>query len=163
MMKLPRILEVTPIEAGRLSIVWSNRARSTVDIRERIARLDHFAPLADETLFATARAAMGGRVVAWGDVLDEDGEGPIDVGADQLWRWAAEQAGEAMPHAAWKAWRERHGFAVATAAEVLGISRRMAAYYDSGAWPIPKTVMLACEGYDARRADREPTPEAEPA
>lgn len=34
----------------------------------------------------------------------------------------------------------------------LGLSRRTVAYYLSGEQPVPKTVMLAAEGYDGRRA-----------
>ena len=36
--------------------------------------------------------------------------------------------------------------------EALGLSRRTVAYYLSGEQPVPKTVMLATEGYDSRRA-----------
>ncbi|MEP7349664.1 MAG: hypothetical protein ABI668_06885 [Sphingorhabdus sp.] len=38
------------------------------------------------------------------------------------------------------------------AVDALGLSRRTIAYYLSGEQPIPKTVMLATEGYDHRRA-----------
>ena len=76
----------------------------------------------------------------------------IDLGAAQLRRWADEQAGEAMPRAAFRAWMERHGLTLDRAAEALGLSRRTIAYYLSGEQPVPKTVMLATEGYDKRQA-----------
>ena len=76
----------------------------------------------------------------------------IDFGATQLRRWADEQAGEAMPAPAFRAWMEGHGFTLDRAAEALGLSRRIVAYYLSGEQPVPKTVMLATEGYDKRQA-----------
>jgi hypothetical protein len=76
----------------------------------------------------------------------------VDFGAAQLRRWADEQAGEAMPADAFRAWLTRHSFTLDRAAEALGLSRRTIAYYLSGEQPVPKTVMLATEGYDARRA-----------
>jgi transcriptional regulator with XRE-family HTH domain len=47
---------------------------------------------------------------------------------------------------------ERHALTLDRAAEALGLSRRTVAYYLSGEQPVPKTVMLATEGYDKRRA-----------
>ena len=37
---------------------------------------------------------------------------------------------------------------VTTAALALGVSRRMLAYYRSGAKPVPRTVALACLGWE---------------
>ena len=76
----------------------------------------------------------------------------IDLGSAQLRRWADEQAGEAMPAEAFRAWVEGHGLTLDRAAEALGLSRRTVAYYLSGEQPVPKTVMLATEGYDKRQA-----------
>jgi hypothetical protein len=41
------------------------------------------------------------------------------------------------------------------AAEAIGMTRRMIAYYKNGSRPIPKTVWLACLGYEVleRHAD----------
>jgi hypothetical protein len=151
-MKLPRIKSVTLGEKPMtLDVTLTTGKRFTVDLAPVIADSLALAPLADPALFATVRVAYDGHGVAWGEVLDEDGEGSIDLGADQLWRWAGEQRGEIMPTEAFRAWRARNRLTVTKAAEVLGLSRRMATYYDSGAWPVPKTVMLACEGYEARR------------
>ena len=56
-----------------------------------------------------------------------------------------------MPAAAFRAWMERHAFTLDRADEALGLSRRTVAYYLSGEQLVPKTVMLATEGYDGRR------------
>ena len=57
-----------------------------------------------------------------------------------------------MPAAAFRAWMEGHGLTLDRTAEALGLSRRIVAYYLSGEQPVPKTVMLATEGYDKRQA-----------
>jgi len=57
-----------------------------------------------------------------------------------------------MPAGAFRTWIEGHGFTLDRAAEALGLSRRTVAYYLSGEQPVPKTVMLATEGYDKRQA-----------
>ena len=67
----------------------------------------------------------------------------------------AQPAEEPDPIASWEAqleeehvWLER-GKATKPA---LGISDRMVKYYEDGRHMIPKTVMLACRGYDALRS-----------
>jgi Protein of unknown function (DUF2442) len=151
--KLPSLKSVTPGEKPMtLKVTLTTGKCFTVDLAPMIADSRVLGPLADPALFGTVRVAYFGHGVAWGEVLDEEDQGgPIDLGADQLWRWAGEQRGEIMPTEAFRAWRARNRLTVTKAAEVLGLSRRMATYYDSGAWPVPKTVMLACEGYEARR------------
>jgi predicted transcriptional regulator len=38
------------------------------------------------------------------------------------------------------------------AAEALGISRRMVAYYSNGEKAVPKAILLACRGWEAIQA-----------
>lgn len=47
-----------------------------------------------------------------------------------------------------KKWKARHGLSLAAAAEALGVSPRMAAYYQSGEKEIPKAVHLATLAID---------------
>jgi predicted transcriptional regulator len=56
-----------------------------------------------------------------------------------------------MPRGDFRAWRERQGLSLTGAAQALGLSRRMVAYYESGERIIPKTVMLACKGVEWER------------
>jgi hypothetical protein len=141
----PRIVAVRAGEQPlTLVVTWADGKTASVDLSGVIARHRALAPLEDPEQFGRVRVSEWGWGVEWDDALD--------FGADQLRRWAGEQAGEIMPAAAFRAWRQRNGLSLAAAAEALGLSRRMIAYYDNGTWPVPKTVMLACEGYDARRA-----------
>lgn len=53
--------------------------------------------------------------------------------------------------AAWLAsWMSGHRLTQTAAAEALGVSRRMLNYYLAGEKPIPKTVFLACLGWEAK-------------
>lgn len=151
-MRVPDVLNVRAGEGLALLVRFKGEPERRVDLASWVADVAALRPLRDPAFLATVRVAYGGGGIAWGEVTGEDGEGPIDMSGELLWRLAGEQAGELMPLAVFRAWRERHGLSVPEAARTLGISPRMAAYYESGAWPIPKTVMLACEGVDARRA-----------
>jgi len=70
------------------------------------------------------------------------------MSADTLWRLAQEQAGVTMSPEAFKHRRERKAYTLDAAARALGISRRMVAYYEQGAKPIPRVVALATHGLD---------------
>ncbi len=50
------------------------------------------------------------------------------LGADNVYAWAKEQAGE-VSHQMFDTWMHRNGLSLNTAAEALGISRRMVRYY----------------------------------
>ena len=41
--------------------------------------------------------------------------------------------------------------ALTDAADALGLSRRQMAYYAGGKHPIPRTVLLACKGWEVER------------
>ncbi len=49
-------------------------------------------------------------------------------------------------------WRLRHGLSLAKTADALGLSRRMVAYYSNGEKPIPKSILLACKGWEVGHA-----------
>jgi len=74
--------------------------------------------------------------------LFEAGDDDLELAADNLRARAIEQAGGASHEFIWN-WMARPGLAwpgLDTAADALGVSRRMLAYYRSGAKPVPRTV-----------------------
>ncbi len=75
----------------------------------------------------------------------------VDIGADSLWRDTLLAMG-CSDTFAFNDWRMAYGLSFSVAAEALGLSRRMVAYYSAGEKPVPKTVLLACEGYAARQS-----------
>ncbi|WP_182466769.1 helix-turn-helix domain-containing protein [Sphingomonas gilva] len=143
-MTLGKIETIAISGPAMLTVVWDNQRRADVDLGPLIAARANLAPLADRFVFATAAISDDGWAVEW--------PVGIDFGSAQLRRWADEQIGETMPSAGLRTWMERHDLTLDTAAAALGLSRRTIAYYLSGEQVIPKTVMLATEGYDARRA-----------
>jgi hypothetical protein len=91
-------------------------------------------------MFAAVQVGEHGTHVAWSD--------DIDMAADTLWRLAREQSGATMTADAFRHWRERKAYTLDAAALALGLSRRMVAYYDRGAKPIPRTVALATKALE---------------
>jgi predicted transcriptional regulator len=55
-------------------------------------------------------------------------------------------------------WRWKHGLSLTSAAEALGLSRRQVAYYVSGEQTVPRTVLLACKGWEAEQAHARRVP-----
>lgn len=146
------LVAVRPADGLILEAAFAGAGRRNIDLEPWIGAVEPLQPLRDPVLFATARVAYGGAGVAWGEVVGEDGEGPIDMDGEQLWRLAGEQAGRIMPTAEFRTWLGRHEFSHAAAAEALGLSRRAVAGYEAGVLAIPRTVMLACRGWDAMAA-----------
>jgi hypothetical protein len=99
-------------------------------------------PLRDQAVFERAAKGEGGHSVVW--------PGTIDMGADRLWEMSLEQNGR-LDTVEFVRWRWRHGLSLNAAAEALGLSRRQVAYYASGERPVPRTVLLACKGWEVER------------
>jgi len=140
---LPRITAVSVGEQPlTLRVGWSHGTESLIDVSGPINAFRVFAPLrADPALFAAVTVGEHGTYVAWSD--------EIDMAADTLWRLAQEQSGATMTAEAFRQWREGHAFTLETAAQALGVSRRMLAYYEQGEKPIPRAIALATRGLDA--------------
>lgn len=137
-----KIESVAVIGDKRLEIAWDDGHVASVDLGDVVAAHKAVAPLKKKSEFARVTVSADGWSLEWPN--------GIDFGAPQLRRWADEQAGEVMRVADFRAWMEEHDLTQEAAAQALGLSRRMIAYYLSGEKPIPKTVMLATEGWAAR-------------
>jgi hypothetical protein len=146
--QLPRLEQIKALGPYTLRAVFSNERSFDVELEEFLRGYKIYAPLLNSPeLFAAARLGEWGWDVVWPMPGGED----LDISASTLHRLALEQAGEAMPRDQFRAWRENQGLSLTGAAETLGLSRRMVAYYDSGERIIPKTVMLACKGVELER------------
>ena len=139
---LPRIVAVTADKKPlTLRIGWDKEDQSVVDVSGLIETFRVYEPLRrSPELFAQVRLGEYGADVVWPD--------DIDMSADTLWRLAQEQTGETMSPDAFKHWRERKAYTLDAAARALGVSRRMVAYYEQGAKPIPRVVALATRGLE---------------
>lgn len=136
---LPRIAAVS---AGKkphtLCIHWERGGETVVDVSAVLEAFRVYAPLRESAaLFRRVHVGEHGTDVVWSDTLD--------MAADTLWRLAQEQVGLTMTAAAFRHWRKRKDYTLDAAACALGISRRMAAYYEQGDKPIPRVVALATQ------------------
>lgn len=140
---LPRIASVSPGESPlTVRVRWDKGGETTVDLSGIVATFRVYAPLRrSRKLFRQVRVGEYGADIVWND--------RIDMAADTLWRLAREQSGATMSAAAFREWRARKAYTLDEAARVLGISRRMVAYYEQGDRPIPRVVALATRGLDA--------------
>jgi DNA-binding transcriptional regulator YiaG len=134
---LPRIVAVAAEkEPFTLRVGWDKGDESRVDVSGLIETFRVYEPLRrSPEMFARVRVGEHGADVVWTD--------EIDMAADTLWRLAREQAGITMSPDAFRNWRERKAYSLDSAARALGVSRRMVAYYEQGAKPIPRVVALA--------------------
>lgn len=139
---LPRIAAVAADKKSlTLRIQWKDGEESRVDVSGLVNTFRVYEPLrASPDLFRNVRLGEFGTDVVWNDA--------IDMAADTLWRLAQEQSGVTMSSDAFKHWRERKAYTLDTAAQALGLSRRMVAYYEQGAKPIPRVVALATRALD---------------
>jgi len=140
---LPRIKAVRALPGSRkLEIQWDNGLKIRADISSLIGQFRFYAPLRrSDKQFAAVRVGDIGTDIVW--------DCGVDMSADTLWRLCMEQSGLTMSSAALRDWRKKRSLSLEAAAEALGISRRMIAYYESGKKPVPRVVALATRGLDA--------------
>ena len=123
-----------------LRLRFADGASFDVDLAPVVARHPTLARLDDPAVFGTAKRGEHGASVIWAD--DDE----LELAADNLRARAVEQAGGVSHEFVWN-WMTRHGLTLDAAADALGVSRRMLAYYRSGTKPVPRTVALACLGW----------------
>ena len=91
----------------------------------------------------------------------ENGVRPRFLGADNVYAWAKEQAGE-VSHQMFDTWMHRNGLSLNMAAEALGLSRRLVSYYRTAQKSIPRAIWLACLGWEATRPEPRTLPRGLP-
>jgi hypothetical protein len=123
-----------------LTQTYADRATLPDDLSGVAQAYPALAALRNPALFATARVDSRGGYVVW---VDDD----LELAADNLRNMAIEQAG-GIGNERLVNWMHKHGLTQERAAEAIGVSRRMLNYYLSGAKAIPKTVWLACLGWE---------------
>ncbi|CAN5293137.1 DUF2442 domain-containing protein [soil metagenome] len=135
------LVSVSTTSAAGLLLRYADGEQFALDLVEIIERHPTLARLKNRDVFATAQLGDHGASVVWAE--DDD----LELAADNLRARAVEQAGGISHEFIWN-WMARHHLTLDTAAEALGVSRRMLAYYRSGAKPLPRTVALACLGWE---------------
>ena len=140
--KLPRIRSVKFVRGHAVTLRFESGKTFTVDLREIVQGSRGLKKLRDVEVFARVALGEGGHSIEW--------PGDLDIGADTLWELALRQSGHADA-AEFIRWRWKHGLSLTQAAEALGMSRRQIAYYASGEHAVPRTVLLACKGWEVEQ------------
>lgn len=125
-----------------LGLTFADGYYAEVDLSGLIGKYPTLARLSDRKLFAKAALDEWRRGVIFAD--DDD----LSLASDNLRALALEQAGE-YSHQHVIVWMHQNGLTLDDAAEALGISRRMLAYYRSGTKPVPKSIGLAMLGWES--------------
>lgn len=131
--------------AGGLVVTFGDGQHLLVDLREAFGSSKILRPVLQKDLFRKAKITNMGRTLKW------PGSEDYEVSSDQVRAWGVDQAG-GFSHARFIEWMFNNEHTLASAAVALGLSRRMVAYYREGAKPIPRTVALACKGWEALQA-----------
>jgi hypothetical protein len=140
---MPVIAEVKAVSHLHISVRWGAGLRSgrteTLDLSPLINVFKIYKPLReDESLFRQVRVEDGGHTLVWND--------DIDMSATSVERLAE----ESMSADEFRAFLSSNNLTQSDAAAILGYSRRQIANYLAGEC-IPRVVVLACYGYEARR------------
>ena len=142
-MRRPRVSTVTTQPGYRLALEFINGTTYVIDLSADVRKLSGLRPLQEGAAFASVRVSEGGWSVEW---IELD----IQIGADTLWMDALEQNALNEGQRAFLRWRSRNGLSLSAAADALGLTSRTVSAYGTGARPVPKTVLLACEGWEAQ-------------
>lgn len=137
----PKLEAVQALAPYCLRTIWSTGETLEVDVAARLQRHAALKPILAPEVFATARISEWGNSIEW---FDEE------FGADNVYAWAKEQAGE-VSHQMFDSWMQRNDLSLTTAAQALGISRRMVSYYRTAQKAIPRQTWLACLGWETMR------------
>ena len=125
-----------------LSLQWSDGTMAEIDLRP-VLRGRAAKQLRDPAAFARAGLGEWGHSVAWPD--------GTELSAETLWLETLSATGHDDARR-FLEWRLRHGLSLNGAAQALGLSRRMVAYYSNGEKKIPRAILLACRGWEVDQA-----------
>ncbi len=125
-----------------LALVWSDGTRATLDLAD-LLHDKAFRALRDQREFVRVRPGEWGHSIEW--------PSGVELGADTLWLRTLSATGHDDART-FLEWRLRHGLSLSKAADALGLSRRMVAYYSNGEKPVPRAILPACKGWEVGHA-----------
>ena len=132
----PKLTALEALAPYRLRTMWSTGEVLEVGIEAQLRKYPALATIMNPEVFARVHIGEGGNSIEW---IDEES------GADNIYAWAKEQAGE-VSREMFDDWMTRNGLSLTAAAEALGISRRMVSYYRTAHKAIPRAIWLAWAG-----------------
>lgn len=138
--KTRTIAAVRAIGPSVLHVSWSDGTAADIELGA-ILNDRAFAALRDPGEFAKVELGDWGHSLTW--------PSGVELGADMLWLETLSATGHGDVRA-FLEWRLRHALSLSKAADALGVSRRMVAYYSNGEKRVPKPILLACRGWEVR-------------
>ena len=140
--KTRTILKVKAKPPSELALQWSDGTKAVLELGS-VMKDRRFRVLRDPNLFARIRVGEWGHSVVW--------PSDVELSAEALWLETLSATGHRDTRE-FLEWRLRHGLSLSAAAEALGLSRRMVAYYSNGEKPVPRAILLACKGWEVSHA-----------
>ncbi|WP_260955597.1 DUF2442 domain-containing protein [Pseudomonas citri] len=141
-MKRPRLLAVQALLPFSLDMTFIDGQRLMLDLSADVQRFPGLQPLLDAGAFECAALGDDGWSVEWPE-LD------IQIGADTLYLDALAQSAVDENTRIFIDWRARTGLPLHKAAEALGVSTRSISRYSRGREAVPRSLALACLGWDS--------------
>jgi hypothetical protein len=135
----PKLQSVEAMKPYCIRTIWSTGETLDVDVGSVLRKTKALKKILEPAVFASVHLSEWGQGVEWFD---------SEMGADNIYAWGKEQAGE-VSHQMFGGWMHRNSLSLSTAAEALGISRRMVSYYRTAQKSIPRAIWLACLGWEA--------------
>ena len=134
-----RLENVITLAPYKLEITYTDKSTVVVDISQLVKSLAIFAPLENSNEFASATISDFGFTLEWscGASLD----------SDRLFEMALEQSG-LIANANFRRWQDANQLSLTQAARAIGLTRRTISQYRTGKRPVPRTVSLACKGWE---------------
>ena len=132
------ITGVATLGPASLRLSWSDGTEADLDL-SAIAEQRAFMALRDPDEFAKVTIGEWGNNLEW--------PSGAELSAESLWLDTLSRTGHEDART-FLEWRLRNGLSLSRAAEALGISRRMVAYYSNGDKKVPKPILLACRGWE---------------
>lgn len=141
---MPVIAKADPGPELTVAVTWKDGERKKradlVDLAPVVMAYKMYQPLRkNRGLFEAVRLEDAGTRLVWTD--------DIDMAATTVERLA----NETMTNDDFKKWLEANKLSYNGAAAALGISRRQAIYYAQDK-DVPRTIVLACKGFEASKA-----------
>ena len=155
-MKRPRLSVVRVLPDYRLALTFINGQQLSLDLSRDLRSYPGLQPLLEGRAFEGAVLGDDGWSVEWPE-LD------IQIGADTLYLDALAQNAADENTRIFIDWRARTGLPLNQAAEALGVSARSISRYSSGREAVPRSLALACLGWDFLQRQSNPVRAAEEA
>lgn len=140
-MKRPRLASVQALQDYQLALTFIDGQQLTLDLSRDLRAFPGLQPLLESGAFKGATLGDDGWSVEW---PAQD----IQIGADTLYLDALAQNAADENTRIFIDWRARTGLSLTQAAEALGVSARSITRYSSGRETVPRSLALACLGWD---------------